>query len=129
MNYSIENEKLTVALSDTGAELQSIRSMITGVEYIWQGDRTIWSGRSPLLFPIVGKLKDDIYIWKGREYTMPKHGFAVETVFSVIDMSADRISLRCDGREHYDSYPFDFELYVSYGLTDCSLGMKYLVKN
>ena len=73
MIHTIENEFLTASISEIGAELQSLKLKANDDEYIWQGDPDIWSGHSPLLFPIVGRLKDDSYIYEGKKYTLGKH--------------------------------------------------------
>ena len=56
MIQTIENEFLIVQINDTGAELVSLKSKKTGIEYLWQGDAKYWKGRSPVLFPICGRL-------------------------------------------------------------------------
>ena len=73
----------TASVRTLGAELQSVRDP-QGHEYIWQGDPAVWSGRSPLLFPIVGRQKDDTLDYgNGTEYKMKAHGFAKTQIFSV----------------------------------------------
>ena len=76
MLYTIQNDRFTASVNDLGAELWSLRDRRSGREYIWQGDARYWTGRSPVLFPIVGRLKDDAYLVNGRQYRMKKHGFA-----------------------------------------------------
>lgn len=70
MEQTLSNKLLTVTASSVGAELQSIRSNLTGHEYLLQGDPFYWKRRSPILFPIVGT------VWDGKEYAMNQHGFA-----------------------------------------------------
>ena len=70
MIHSIENSTYRVSASETGAELCSFIDKRDGHEYIWQGN-SVWNGHSPLLFPIVGKLRDDIYTLGGAEYVIP----------------------------------------------------------
>ena len=76
---TISNEFLTAAFSEIGAELKSLIS--DNREYIWNGDPAFWTGSSPVLFPICSGLKDDEFIYGGKTYTMPKHGFARRTEF------------------------------------------------
>lgn len=76
MIYTIENEFLRVSAEDSGAELRSITLRKNGKEFLWQGDPSVWYGRAPVLFPVVGQLLDGKYSYNGREYELAKHGFA-----------------------------------------------------
>lgn len=75
MNHTIQNDILAVSVLQKGAEICSIRSVKTGNEYIWDANPAIWAGHSPVLFPIIGCLKDDCYKYKGQIYSLPRHGF------------------------------------------------------
>ena len=77
MIYTIENEFLRVSAEDDGAQLSSVELKENGKEFLWQGDPSVWYGRAPVLFPIIGQLLDGKYRYSGREYEMPKHGFGV----------------------------------------------------
>ena len=79
MEYTIQNQELSVTVSDFGAELRSIRSK-DGTEYLWQGDPTFWKDRAPNIFPYVARLTEGKYSLKGREYQMKIHGFVKYTV-------------------------------------------------
>ena len=57
MNYEIKNDKITMVISSLGAEPQSL--IFEGREYLWQGDKTYWFRRAPLLFPMIGPTKDN----------------------------------------------------------------------
>ncbi|HLX91776.1 MAG TPA: hypothetical protein VKR32_08845, partial [Puia sp.] len=57
--YELENEHIKVEVAAKGAELQSVYHKIFGLEYLWRGDPSFWSKKSPILFPIVGTLKND----------------------------------------------------------------------
>lgn len=125
----LRNGYLEVSVSALGAELQSLRRA-GGPERLWQGNPAFWSRRSPVLFPIVGKLRDDRYAVGGRTYSLPQHGFARDRVFDLV--SADRAEaeflLRSDG-ETLAAYPFEFELRVRYELDGESLRVTYRVFN
>lgn len=125
----LKNGILTVKINETGAELKS--AVKDGIELMWQGIPGIWSGTSPLLFPICGGLKDNKYILKGKEYTIPKHGFAMNTLFeveSVCDTSAVFL-LKSDEETKFEGYPFKFELRVIYTLQESSIKVEYRVNN
>ena len=93
--YIIENETLRVEVNPLGAELSSLFNKSTGLEYIWSGDPVFWGKKSPVLFPIVGNLKDNQYFVDGKSYEMNRHGFAREKMFTVV--SCDLTSFRLKG--------------------------------
>ena len=129
MVYSIENAKFRVNVNDLGAELTNWIDKADDYEYIWQ-DRTVWNGQSPILFPIVGRLRDDIYEIEGKEYTLPKHGFARRMVFALEEQKDDEMTfLLKDTEETLEKYPFPFELRIRYELTENGLIMENRVTN
>jgi hypothetical protein len=71
---TIENEQFVAGIRIKGAELASLRDKSTGRELIWQADPEVWGGSAPILFPIIGKLKDGITRINGKSYEIPKHG-------------------------------------------------------
>ena len=82
---TLKNEYLTIAVNPMGAELFSVKSNADDHEYLWQGDPTVWNGRSPILFPIAGRLKSDSYRYQGKFYCLPKHGFARRNEIPVME--------------------------------------------
>src|ERR1051325_672481 len=117
---TISNDALSVRISEKGAELQSVQC--NGIEFLWQADATYWGKHSPVLFPIVGELKDGKYIFQGREYKMSTHGFARDKVFEakqVSDTSAV-FTLNSD-EETLAVYPFSFIFKVRYGINGNNL--------
>ena len=86
---TISNSVLTVGVSEHGAELQSIQK--NGKEYLWQGDTRFWGRRSPVLFPIVGRVWEDTYRYAGNSYRMGQHGFARDMDFKVTYKGEDGI--------------------------------------
>lgn len=122
MYYKIENEFLTCEIDDMGAQLHSLKLKENGKEYIWQGNPEIWYGQAPILFPIIGQLIDDKYRYNGVEYTMPKHGLARKLLFNLKECKGAKavFSLESDEKT-LKSYPFDFELLVSFELKEKSL--------
>lgn len=73
--YQLKNDFLTVQVKSVGAELISIQNT-EGTEFIWQADPKVWGRHAPVLFPIVGRLKDNHYYLDDKEYQMTQHGFA-----------------------------------------------------
>jgi galactose mutarotase-like enzyme len=104
----IASPVLTAEVGARGAELVALATG-QGRPLLWYGDPAWWSGRSPLLFPIVGKVRDDRLLVNGRGYEMPQHGFARRMDFTllqadpascVFELRANPETLRC--------YPFSF---------------------
>ncbi|WP_242367651.1 aldose 1-epimerase family protein [Lactobacillus intestinalis] len=130
MNYTIENNMLKVEISSKGAEIQSVKGTHTGYEYMWQADPKIWGRHAPVLFPIVGRLKNDEYTYDGKTYHLGQHGFARNQEFEVEKHTKESITfvLR-DNEETRKVYPFKFELRVNYNLLNNLLEENFSVTN
>lgn len=128
MKFQIKNQFLEASFDSLGAELISLISK--GREYIWEGNPEFWNKQSPILFPTIGSLKNDTYFFEGEEYHLPRHGFARENEFDVIEQKDDKIifSLKSD-EETLKVYPFIFELQIQYSLVENQLEVQYKVKN
>lgn len=125
---AIASTTLEAAISPMGAELVGLRR--PGRDLLWQGDPRVWAGISPILFPVVGKVRDDRVLVDGRAYSMPQHGFARRRVFEVVEAEPSRCRLRLtDDEETRAVYPFAFELELAYALTDDALAMSARVTN
>jgi galactose mutarotase-like enzyme len=126
----LENEILKVEVSPRGAELQTVLNKVFGMEYLWDGNPTFWSKRSPVLFPIVGTLKSNTYIYGGKRYELPRHGFARDMEFeNEKQFPADLTLLLKSSPETRKNYPFDFEFRIRYQLIADELSTEYLVTN
>ena len=84
----IENEYLTVQIDPLGAQMHSIKRNEDEREYLWQGDPASWKRQAPVLFPFVGRLKDDQYEYQGKIYHQTQHGFARDREFKVIEQES-----------------------------------------
>ena len=125
---TLSNEHLEIKISTKGAELQSIK--FGGKEKLWQGDSASWLGRAPLLFPICGGLKEDKYVYEGREYSLQKHGYARFSEFEIECVKDDKVVfLLCSDEESKKQYPFDYELRITYSLIGSELNVEYNIKN
>jgi len=112
----IANSDLTVDIASLGAELQSIVSA-DGSQWLWHGDPQWWSGRAPLLFPVVGKSPDGKVTVDGRQYPMQPHGFARHSEFEVVTERPDTVTLMLKASNATrESFPFEFFLSVTYAL-------------
>ena len=109
MNYEIKNSFIRVKINSFGAELNSLQKCGEELEYIWQGDSKYWNRHSPILFPIVGRLKEDSYFYKNQKYSMTQHGFARDKEFEVVKLEDDFIEFRLKSDEKtLLIYPFLF---------------------
>ena len=125
----LKNDKLTVEVSSHGAELQSIKNA-EGHEYLWQGDEKYWPRRSPLLFPIVCGLWKDEYRVDGKTYSLPRHGFARDMDFVVLDKTETSVTYGLDANEEtLKVYPYEFHLNVRYVLKEDTVNVFWIVKN
>jgi galactose mutarotase-like enzyme len=101
-----------------------------GRDLLWSGDPAFWPRVSPVLFPIVGRVRDGELRVDGKTYPMPIHGFAPESEFSVVERSGDGVRLLLeDSEETRRRYPFYFRLEVAYKLTGDTLSTEFRVVN
>ncbi len=125
----LQNEQLSVVISEKGAELQSIKDA-NGKEYLWQADPNFWPRHSPILFPIVCSVNNDTYRIEGKEYHLPRHGFARDTEFKLIAQSERKVTFALESSEETKKvYPYDFTLSISYILDDKKIGVIWHVLN
>lgn len=128
MIHYIENDFLKIGVKEFGAELTSIISKASGYEFMWQGNPDIWSGQSPILFPIIGRLIEDKYTLNKKEYTMQKHGFARKLPWKFLSKSENSISfILTESEETLKAYPFSFELIVTFTIENNKLTVKHEV--
>lgn len=125
----IASDLLSAEINPFGAELHSLRDG-QGRDLLWDGDPAFWTGRAPLLFPIVGGLNGDRYRWRGETYAMAKHGFARRSLFRVVEAGASAAGFRLEPTdETRGAYPFEFRLEVGFIIDGTSLAMTAEVSN
>ncbi len=126
----IKNDQLRVEINTLGAELHSIQELKSGREYLWQGDSTYWAGRSPVLFPIVGRVRDNAYHIGEQRYNMLQHGVARRLCFEVIERKESQaLFLLHSNPQTKESYPYDFALEIGYKLKGRNVEISYRVYN
>lgn len=126
----ISNGIISVEIADKGAEIQSIYNHTTGLEYMWNGDAAFWGKKSPVLFPIVGGLKNNTYQFEGKNYTLGRHGFARDMIFNLSHQSENTLTYTLVSNEAtLTSSPFQFIFSVSYTISENKLSCKYIVEN
>ncbi len=130
MIHTLQNDWLQVNVSEAGAELQNIIKNAQNTEYLWQGDAAHWARRSPVLFPIVGALKDGYFTVEGERYAMGQHGFARDAHFALKERRNNALTFElASSKETLEHYPFDFALCIQYILKQHSLTICYSVTN
>lgn len=132
--YQIENSYFTLQVNSSGAEMRRLFAKAWHRELLWapqnESAQKVWKRSAPVLFPIVGKLKDDTYILKDKSYQMPQHGFARDKNFKCLACSSIDIEFLLEAdQETFEQYPFCFELRVKYELVGKNLIITYNVKN
>jgi galactose mutarotase-like enzyme len=126
--HELSNGTLSATVKSDGAELCSLRDA-TGEEVLWQA-APIWPRHAPVLFPIVGRLKNDTLRHEGKSYRLTQHGFARDKRFAWLNRSATacRLVLHEDG-ETRAMYPFAFRLEIAFTLDDDALETSFTVAN
>lgn len=130
MRHLLENDILSITVDDHGAELRSITAKKDGTEYLWNGDPAWWKYTSPILFPIVGKLVNGKYRYKGHEYELPGHGFGRISDFTCIQQSDNELTFLLESNaDTLKTYPFRFKLEISYTLQANEVKVHWKVTN
>ena len=118
---------LKIEVSNRGAELTSIK--FNEKEMLHDG-KEYWDRQSPVLFPTVGRLRDNKTIINDKTYEIPQHGFAKDMEFELIQETESTKVYRTKSNEKtLKMYPFEFELYVEYTIKEDALTVKYKVIN
>ncbi|MCF7849449.1 MAG: aldose 1-epimerase family protein [Kiritimatiellales bacterium] len=127
---TLSNSNLSAKIALMGAELKSLKEHATGLEYIWQSDPAHWKGASPILFPIVGGLKNGTCRINGAECKIPGHGFVRGKEWMLVsENGTSAVFETASDVETRAMFPFDFVLRVHYTLVENSLAIRYEVVN
>lgn len=130
MTISIENEFLKAEVKIKGAELCGLTEKLTGINYIWKGDPAFWGKYSPVLFPIVGALKNNTFYYGDKPYQLGRHGFARDMDFKVEEKSDNAVTfLLEDNDQSLQHFPFAFKFRITYVLNGKELDVTYQVVN
>ncbi len=126
---TLSSTQLTARIHHHGAELVSLQTA-SGRELIWQADPEVWARHAPVLFPIVGRLKDDQLHHHGQSYPMSQHGFARDQEFELIAQEETACTFRLrENSETLRHFPFAFQLDIRYRLAQNSLQISYDIIN
>lgn len=126
----LKNEHYEVTFCEKGGEIQSFTNVDTGMQYMWQGDNENWSGKNPVLFPIIGNTYTNTYEIHGKEYAMKNHGLIRYATLTCTKENNEEVVLTLDSDEHtLAQYPFSFHYEVGYTLKDNTLTITYHITN
>ncbi len=129
MTTTISNANLTAQIKHLGAELFSLKNN-QNTEYIWEGNPAFWGKHSPILFPIVGTLKNNTYNYNQKQFQLSRHGFAREMEFELVKKSDESATFSLISTlETQKVFPFNFELQICYSLDENKLNIDYKVIN
>lgn len=130
MKYSLQNDRLTATFDTFGGELVSLKDN-NGLEYLWQGDKTYWGGHAPVLFPIVGSLRDNrATIGGNKTCQMKRHGTVRKKEFQLKNQTEDTITFSiCPDEEMKKQFPYAFELTTRYILGKDSITVEFTPTN
>ncbi len=128
---TLQNSEIKIEVNTHGAELVSLKRVRDAKENMWCGDSKYWGRVSPVLFPFVGKLEEQTYRYKGKEFTqIPQHGFARDSEFELTEQNEDTIWFKLIKDETWaEKYPFEFTLRIGYKVEGSSVHVMWNVIN
>lgn len=128
--YQIKNDQLSVCVSSVGAQLKSLYSHVTDMEYLWQPGHETWPHSSMLLFPNAGRIARGRVIIRGKVYPANMHGFANDMPFTLVEHSDSKLLLELQDNEITRKYyPYAFRLQVEFELKEDRLIQSFRVIN
>ena len=126
----IENEYVSAILNTKAGYIESIVSKKNGKEHAWQYNPSVWPRRTAVCFPLCGKCRDDRFIYGGKSYDSPNHGFLRERDLTVVSRDSAHLVLEDSWDEStLERYPFRYSYRIEYTLEKESLLIAYSVKN
>lgn len=125
---TISNGRVSASIDAEGAQLMSLK--LGDGEYLWQGDERFWPRRAPVLFPIVGCLRNDFATSSQGEVHLQRHGVARLYEHAVVEQTPSSVTYELvSTSETRAAFPFDFRLNMRYSIEDDALVQTFLVTN
>ena len=125
---TIAQGSLEATIDSKGAQLMSLK--LADGEYLWQGDEKFWPRRAPVLFPIVGCLRNDTAMSAQGTVSLKRHGIARNYDHTTVALSEKAVTFELDSSDETRSaFPFDFKLNMSYAIEDGALAQTFVVTN
>jgi galactose mutarotase-like enzyme len=128
VSHTLSTDSISATIKADGAELCSLKNA-QGLELLWQAGAA-WPRHAPILFPIVGRLKDDRLRHGGKVYPMTQHGFARDRTFSWREHGTKSCTLvLTDDAATRSHFPFAFQLAVTYAVEEAHLDVGFEITN
>ncbi|SCP96581.1 aldose 1-epimerase family protein [Anaerobium acetethylicum] len=129
MLINIQSSTASAAINSFGAELTSFKNS-AGKEFIWQADPAFWPKHSPVLFPSIGNVRNGKTMIEGKEYAIPKHGFARDYDFE-IEKAGESVAVfsLTSNDNMLKMYPYKFKLTMTYSIEGETLRLTYDIAN
>lgn len=128
--YQLKNGALSVCVESVGAQLTSLYSQVTQMEYLWQPGYETWPHSSMLLFPNPGRIAQDRVIIGGKVYPATMHGFANDMPFALVEQGESKLVLELKDSGYTRKYfPYAFRLRVEFILEGDTLIQNFRVIN
>ena len=125
---TISDGTVSATITSDGAELMSLR--LGEGEYLWQGDEKYWPRRAPILFPIVGVLRDGHAVSEQGPVTLGRHGLARDYDHAIVEQTPTSVTYELVSNEQTRAaYPYDFRLNMTYAIVDGRLAQTFKVTN
>ena len=130
MNYTIENDALSVSVTSLGGSLTSIYDKKAKEELLYQKETDSWQGQDIAIFPFIARLKGKVFTHKGKEYSLKNHGLCRYAEFSLLEKKEDSVSLLYESSEEsLKDYPFPFRFVATYRLEGNAVRIIYEIAN
>ncbi|MGB3467183.1 MAG: aldose 1-epimerase family protein [Cyclobacteriaceae bacterium] len=131
MKHTISNTHLEVSVLQKGTEICSIKSLYTGIEYMWQADPEVWGSHAPVLFPAIGAIKNKEATINGKSYAVPRHGFIRHNEHIKLQSSTDQsLTYQLNySDETLKVFPYKFSFEISFSLEANKLTVSHKVHN
>ncbi len=128
---TIQNSSFKISITKIGAELCSLYAKSTNTEFMWQAKSSVWGSNAPVLFPIIGCLKDGKFLFEGVAYSVPKHGFIRNnTTLESNFIGENIIEFRSKySEESLKNYPFNYEFIIRYILQEDGVKVEHTIIN
>lgn len=128
---TLENEILKIGVSELGAELCQIQSKASGKEYMWDANPDIWGSYAPVLFPVIGAVKNGYVLIKGKEYKVPRHGFIRNNPnVKLLEETGNSLTYGLKFSEKTLAiYPYEFEFLITFSLEGNKITVSHKIMN
>ncbi len=127
---TLENKQFRLEIDPLGAQWRSLYDKEHEQELLWQGNPNSWTSQAPLLFPVVGSLKEKSYIYHGQLYSMDNHGFLRHQECRVVHQTNQEVTFELVSNDDTkQQYPFEFTLRITMKLNANKVSTKIVVLN